>query len=311
VAQSLGVRVRSITLFLFGGVAQLESEPRKPSHEVGIALAGPAVSFALGLGFGALAQTAPDATLAREAIGWLGRMNLALAVFNLAPGFPLDGGRVLRGVIWAVTRDFARATRIASATGSALAGLMMGAGVLVAIVGRDVVGGLWLVFLGWFLLGAARASAGAPDLERILGGVRIGNLLEPVQHACVSGRETVAAVLASHVLGRGVRTLYAVDPAGKLLGVASLRELAAVPAEARATTSVDAVMVPAERAHSVAASDSALEGLRRLAAARVNQLPALASGRLIGVLTRERVLALLEAELRLRRETESAQRRAA
>jgi Zn-dependent protease len=311
VAQSLGVRVRSITLFLFGGVAQLESEPRKPSHEVAIALAGPAVSVALGLGFGALARVATEATLAREAITWLGRMNLALGLFNLAPGFPLDGGRVLRGVVWAVTRDFARATRVAATAGSLLAGMMMLAGVLVVVAGRDLVGGLWLVFLGWFLLAASRAPGSAVELERVLGKVRIAGLLEPVEHAAVSGRESVADVLASHVLGRGVRTLYAVDGAGKLLGVASLRELAAVPPEARAATSVADVMVPAERAHAVSVSDSALDGLRRLAEARVNQLPALDGGRLVGVLTREHLLVLLEAELRMRKAAGAGRREAA
>jgi len=311
VAQSLGVRVRSITLFLFGGVAQLESEARRPSHEVAIALAGPAVSLALGLGFGALAGMTSEATLAREAVTWLGRMNLALGLFNLAPGFPLDGGRVLRGVVWAVTGDFARSTRIAAAGGALLAALMMVAGVLVVVAGRDLVGGLWLVFLGWFLLAASRAPGGELELERLLGKVSIAGLLEPVQQATVSGRESVASVLASHVLGHGVRTLYAVDPSGRLLGVASLRELAAVPPEARATTAVADVMVPAARAHSVAVTDSALEGLRRLAEGRVNQLPALDSGRLVGVLTRERLLVLLEAELRLRKAGASAQRKAA
>jgi Zn-dependent protease len=310
VAQSLGVRVRSITLFLFGGVALLESEPKRPSHEVVIALAGPAVSVALGLGFGALARVIPEATLAREAVASLGRVNLAIGLFNLLPGFPLDGGRVLRGMVWAFTRDFARATRVAAASGSLLATLMMAAGVLLVIVGRDLVGGLWLVFLGWFLLAASRAPGGAVELERALGTLRVADLLEPVQHALVSGRESVAAVLASHVLGRGVRTLYAVDGAGRLLGVASLRELAAVAPEARAATTIADVMLPAARTHSVAVSDSALDGLRRLATERVNQLPALDSGRLVGVLTRERLLAVLEAELRLRK-ADGAQRKAA
>jgi Zn-dependent protease len=298
VAQALGIRVRSITLFLFGGVAQLESEPRKPAHEVVIALAGPAVSFALAAAFTALASLANEASLASGGLAWLGRVNLALAIFNLAPGFPLDGGRVLRGVVWAATGSFALATRIAAGSGAVIAALLMFAGVASFFATRDLVGGLWLVFLGWFLLSASRSAVGAMHVERILGAVRVRDVLEPVRHALVSDDAIVAEVVAAQILRAGLRTLWVVDPRDdRLLGVATLRELASVPAEQRATTRVAAVMTPAARVTSVSPEDTALVGMQRLGAASVNQLPVLENGRLIGALTRERLLGLLQAGL--------------
>jgi len=300
VAQALGVRVRSITLFLFGGVAQLESEPRKPAHEIGVALAGPAVSFALGGFFYALAGTAGEATLANGGLAWLGRVNLALAVFNLAPGFPLDGGRVLRGVLWAATGSFARATRIAGASGAGIAALLMLAGVVSLFATHDLVGGLWLVFLGWFLLSASRSAVGAMEVERILGAVRVAELLEPVRHAIVSADANVEALTSAHVLRSGLRTLWVVEPASeRLLGIATLRELASVAPELRAQTRVGQVMVPVARATWVAPGETALVGMQRLVAAGVNQLPVLEDGRLVGALTRERLLGLLQAGLML------------
>ncbi len=298
VAQALGIRVRSITLFLFGGVALLENEPRKPMHEVAIALAGPAVSFALGAAFTALAGASSAESLVSAGFAWLGRVNLVLAVFNLAPGFPLDGGRVLRGVVWALTGSFPLATRVAGAAGSAIAGLLMFAGVVSFFATRDLVGGLWLVFLGWFLLSASRSAVGAMQVERVLGGVRVRDALEPVRHACVSAGTAVAEVVSAQILRSGLRTLWVVDPDDdRLLGVATLRELARVPAEKRAATRVESVMTPVARVISVSPEDTALVGMQRLGEAGVNQLPVLENGRLVGSLTRERLFGLLQAGL--------------
>ncbi|MGH9884703.1 MAG: M50 family metallopeptidase [bacterium] len=298
VAQAFGIRVRSITLFLFGGVAQIEREPRKPIHEIAIALAGPAVSFALGGAFTALAGLRDDASLASAALGWLGRVNLALGLFNLAPGFPLDGGRVLRGVVWAMTGSFQRATRVAAASGAGIASLLMLAGVVSAFAARDLIGGLWLVFLGWFLLSASRNAVGAMELERILGAVRVADVLEPVRHATVSPETSVEEVVSGHVLRSGLRTLWIADPKTlRLLGITTLRELARVPAERRAVTSVASAMVPVASAAWVSPADTALVGMQRLAEAGVNQLPVLEDGRLVGALTRERLLGLLQAGL--------------
>ena len=176
-ARRYGIAVPRITLFLFGGVAELAEEPRTPVSELLIALVGPLASFAIGgaalfsAGLLATSQlpgaslTTLDSTSVLEQLGplttllfWLGPVNLTLGLFNLIPGFPLDGGRALRAMLWAITQNANKATRWAARSGQLVAVLMMGGGVVIALAG-DVVQGLWLVMLGWFLHRAAVSSA--------------------------------------------------------------------------------------------------------------------------------------------------------
>lgn len=303
-AVRLGLRVRSITLFLFGGVAELDSEPRRPRDELLIAVAGPAVSAVLGVGFLLVAVALPPAprpvAVARAACEWLGSINLLLVAFNALPGFPLDGGRVLRGVLWGWTGSFERATRAAVASGSVLAYTLMGAGALLAIAGGQLIGGLWLVLIGWFLLTAARATAGAASLESVLSRVRVGVAMDPAPAQCLAGTETVDDVARDLVLRYGERTLYVADASGGLRGLVTLRELSGVAPERRATTPIRAVMVPASELATLAPHDTGWDALRRMTARGVNQLPVIEDGRLVGVVTRERLLALLRAGLALR-----------
>lgn len=303
VGQRLGVRVRSITLFVFGGVAQLESEPRRPRDEILIALAGPLVSVAVGGIFVAFAAGLRSAggtwEPAAEGLAWLGRINLVLAVFNLVPGFPLDGGRVLRGIVWGVTGSFERATEVAAASGSLFAYSLTGFGILTALVAGQLLGGLWLAFIGWFLLSAARATVGQVVLERILGGVQVRDAMEPAGRACVSGAETVGRLVAEVVLRRGVRTFYVVDPEGGLRGLVTLRELATVPSDAREGKRLEEIMIPVGRLEVLAPGDTGWTAFRRMAERNVNQLPVLEGGRLVGTLTRERLVALVQSQLAL------------
>jgi Zn-dependent protease len=302
-AQRLGVRVRSITLFVFGGMARLDSEPRRPRDEVLIAVAGPLVSAGLGLGFSAAAAPLNDAAGwgggAGAVLGWLGRINLILAAFNVVPGFPLDGGRVLRGVVWGLTGNFAQATRIAAASGSIFAYFLMATGAVAALFGGQIVGGLWFVFIGWFLLTAARATVGHMLIESMLARVLAGDAMEPVRDACVSGSESVADLVAELVLRTGLRTFYVVDREERLLGLVTLRELAGIPPEARTDTRVDAVMLPAASLAVLAPFESGWTAFRRMADHNVNQLPVVAEGRLVGALTRERLMALVQAGVAL------------
>jgi Zn-dependent protease len=280
VAQRLGVGVRSITLFVFGGLAQLESEPRRPRDEVLIALAGPLVSATLGGIFTALAVGlhggATPGEMAAEGFAWLGRINLTVAVFNVVPGFPLDGGRVLRGVLWARTGSFERATAAAAAAGSVFAYSLILLGVFAILFAGQLLGGLWLVFIGWFLLSAARASVGQVVLERILGRVRVADAMD-----C------------------GIRTLYVVDPEARLRGLVTLRELAQVGAAERPQRSIEEIMRPLASLETLAPDDSGWLALRRMMERNVNQLPVVEEGVLLGSITRERLLALVQAELAL------------
>jgi Zn-dependent protease/CBS domain-containing protein len=302
-ALRFGLRVRSITLFVFGGVAALDSEPKRPRDEVLIALAGPAVSVALGLGFLALGDVlggdALDPTPLAGGLIWLGRINLTLAVFNAIPGFPLDGGRVLRGVIWSRTGSFENATRIAGASGAAFAWTLILFGAAAAVFAGQIIGGLWMVLIGWFVLSASRAEVGHVVLERILGGQRIGDLMVPVDRACVAGSATLAEVASEIVLRRALRTAYVTDASGGLLGLLTLEDLAACPAEDRDRRRADEVMVPRERLIVVGPDEDAWSALRLMMEHNVNQLPVVDRGRLAGAVTREQLLARVRHMLQL------------
>ena len=306
VAQRLGVRVRSITLFLFGGLASLESEPRRPGHEVLIAVAGPLVSASLGGAFlaaaAALGKAPGFGDVIRESLAWLGRINLVLAAFNVLPGFPLDGGRVLRGILWARTGSFERATAAAAASGSLVAYSLIGMGAFAVFFAGEMLGGLWLVFIGWFLLSAARATAGQVVLERILEGVRIGDLMVPVEETRVSRSATVEYLLSDAVLRRGLRTFYVVEGADQLCGLVTLRELSRVPAEERAQRRIEEIMVSLDRLAVIGPEENGWVALRRMAERNVNQLPITKEGHLLGALTRDRLLAVVQARLAVRQE---------
>jgi Zn-dependent protease len=193
VAQALGLRVRDITLFIFGGVSNIGGEVRRARDEFLVAAVGPLTSFALAALFWSIghslnspspldlligsARTLRNVTPAMAIVNYLAAINLLLGAFNLLPAFPMDGGRVFRSILWGITRRYARATVIAATTGQVLGVLMIGFGVLRVVVG-DVLGGMWTVLIGWFVLqsaGAARhdlatppevtGPAGAPDLS--------------------------------------------------------------------------------------------------------------------------------------------------
>jgi Zn-dependent protease/CBS domain-containing protein len=300
-AQRLGVGVASITLFVFGGVAQLRSEPKRPSHEVLIALAGPLVSIVLGVGFHAMANVIGEGAGGQLGgiLSWLGRINLILAAFNLVPGFPLDGGRVLRGLVWGVTGSFERATAVAAASGSIFAYSLIALGIAAALLGGEVVGGLWLAFIGWFLLTAARATVGQAFVEGILSRLRIEDILEPIDGLCIDAREGVAHLIREFVLRHGYRTFYVVDAMGTLLGIVTLGELAAVPPDERARTPVESIMTPIDRLHVLRQDDSGWDAMRTMVEAGVNQLPVVRSGKIIGAVTRERLLGVVQARAAL------------
>jgi len=299
------IRVRSITLFIFGGLAQLESEPQRPAHEVLIALAGPLVSALLGLGFLALSSALPPMqgvpALVSASLSWLGSINLVLAAFNLVPAFPLDGGRVLRGVIWAWSGSFERATRIAAASGSLFAYALIALGVLSAAFEGQIVGGLWLVLIGWFLLTASRSAVGALELESRLGSIPVAQVMRSISAGRLGGRESVEEAAREGVFRHGLRTLYIEGAEGRLRGLVTLRELAGVAAERRAATPIESVMVPLSQLAVVAPGESCWVALRRMAERGVNQLPVLQDGALVGEVTRERLVQLVQSSLLLER----------
>jgi len=179
-AQRRGVTVAGITLFVFGGVTESRFDVRRPVDELSLTIVGPLSSFLIAALFGmvSLAASGADLDAVADVVGLVGWINLALGAFNLLPGAPLDGGRVLRSVVWWVTRDRRRATRVAAHAGQILGAVMVAIGVLQFVALPDLpVGGLWLALIGWFLLQAARAELQQAELEKLLDGRTVGDML--------------------------------------------------------------------------------------------------------------------------------------
>jgi Zn-dependent protease/CBS domain-containing protein len=290
VARARGMSVAGITLFIFGGVSNIRGEAEKPGDEFWMALVGPLTSLAL----------AAVAWLAWLAIGggntpfaavlrYLANVNLLMALFNLIPGFPLDGGRVLRSVLWTITGDPRRATWVAARIGQGIAFLFILGGIFWSLQGA-LFSGIWLVFVGWFLLKAAETSHRQLDAPR-LPRVTVGALLR-TPPLTVPGSVSVGDLVGHHLPGQGVRAALVVDE-GRIAGLVSLRDVTRVPADRWRATPVRAVMTPVRSLVSVGPEASIQDALALFAERDVNQLPVLQDGTVVGLLSRADVIAYL------------------
>jgi len=304
-----GIQVRRITLFMLGGIAHMEHEPPTWRSEVAMAAIGPVTSLALGFAFlwlagvvagpleldaerpgDALAALSPLATL----LLWLGPVNILLGVFNLVPGFPLDGGRVLRALLWGATGSLRKATRWASSAGQVFAWLLIGTGVLMLlgysfpVLGGGLFGGLWLMLIGWFLSNAALVSYRQLLVKQTLEEVPVGRIMQ-TRLARVDPELSVARLVEEHMMASGQRVLP-VERAGRFLGLVSLTDLQKSERRAWERMTAAEIMTPLERLACVAPDADAGEALDELARRGVNQLPVLEHGRLVGLLRREDVL---------------------
>jgi Zn-dependent protease len=244
VARRNGIGVRSITLWLFGGVAQLEGEARTPGADFRIAVVGPAMSVALAGAFGAVQfvlERAGAHGLVVDVPTWLWEVNLLLAAFNLIPAAPLDGGRILRAGIWRAGHDRTRAAVLAARAGLGFGVILIGLGLVEFARGATM--GLWPAFLGWFLLTAARAEEAGARARGAIEGVSVGTVM--IAHPpVVDGATTVAEVMARHIPWWHGGAAAVVGPTGWLSGVVTVGQVAGVAPEARATTRVGDVAVP-------------------------------------------------------------------
>ncbi len=255
-ARRFGIRVPRITLFLFGGVAEIEAEAETPGAEFTIAIAGPLMSMVLGLAFMFIANAsldqqtlaqileAPEATMAQlsptiTACFWLGSVNMMLAVFNLIPGFPLDGGRVFRALIWRATGDQLLATRMAATAGKWFGWALMGLGFWNLLVLKSL-GGLWLVLIGWFLSHLASASYAQLLTQRSLRTLRVGDIMR-TRFDHVPPGVSVEEFIEDYLL-RSSQQLWPVVEEGRVLGTISFGEASAVPSGERSHRRVAEVM---------------------------------------------------------------------
>jgi Zn-dependent protease len=300
VALRNGIGVKEITLHLFGGVAYLEHEPRSAGAEFRIAIAGPLSSLFLAGVCGALFLLDRGVSALAAPTLWLARINLMLALFNLIPGFPLDGGRVLRAIVWRLGNDAARATRVATFTGQIVAFGFMAVGIYTLLNGA-VFNGLWLVFIGWFLQNAAAAHRAQLTLEERLRGVTVGQVMTH-GYPRVPGYTPLDQLVDEQVLAGGRRFFIVAESEDRPRGFVSITDLRAIPREAWRRTTVAETMVPWSRVTRFDPDTDLLTALRTLEAAQVTQAPVVADAdsddRPIGTLSREDVVRYL----RLRQE---------
>jgi Zn-dependent protease/predicted transcriptional regulator len=301
VARAYKIHVDSITLFVFGGVARIGREPSKAIQEFNIAVAGPIASLFLSAVFYGVTLIFPYSTMVGALAAWLSETNLALAVFNLLPGFPLDGGRIFRAIVWGITKDFSRATKVAGTSGKLVAYGMIVFGAWLALSQRQWQSGLWLAFIGWFLLNAAQESVAQLAIRETLSGLRAADVMS--HEVPTVPREISLEDYSQEVLRTG-RRCHLVVTDDRLVGMMNVHTLNSVPREEWAHTSVQAVMIPREKILWASPDESLLGLLERLLAADVNQMPVVSGApsdgaQIIGMITRDSILRVVRTRAEL------------
>ena len=293
VARARGLPVSSITLFILGGVSNLAAEPEKPGLEFIMAIAGPASSLVLaGIFWGIWYLMGSQMAFAKAIFGYMALANALLAGFNLLPGFPLDGGRVLRSILWKTTGDLLKATNIATMVGRFFAWLFIALGVFL-VFGFNVFGlggflnGLWLVFVGWFLNSAADSSRQEATLREHLTGVLVGRVMEK-DVSSVRPDTNIADLVQTAFIQKNKRTIPVTD-GDNLVGVVTISDIKGLPQEKWPVTPVSQIM-HREPIHTVKPEDDLNAAMKLMAQYDLNQIPVLSQGKLVGVLTRADVI---------------------
>ncbi|KPK82578.1 MAG: hypothetical protein AMS25_01585 [Gemmatimonas sp. SM23_52] len=294
-ARARGIQVEGITLFIFGGMARISSEATSPKDEFLITVVGPLSSAVIGLVLFGFARAAQALGLPQSVSGvasWLAFLNFVLAAFNLIPGFPLDGGRLFRSLVWQLTQDLRKATRWASLSGRSFGLLLVALGV-VYLFGGFLVNGMWFIFIGWFLHQAAESSYRQLILRRILQGVR-------AREAMTRNPETVSPDLAlrdlvdEYFLKRRYASFPVEDRTGRLLGLITLTQVKDVERDKWPTTRVSDAMTQICEAVTVRPEDSLADVLSKLESAGVGRALVVTDGRLEGMISRTDVAQWLD-----------------
>jgi len=291
VARAQGQPVRQITLFIFGGAAEISGEPDTARKELLLALVGPGVSLLLGLvflGVGWLAATVP--WLSTMAL-YLGSVNLALGVFNLVPGFPLDGGRVLRAIIWARTGSNTVATQWAVRVGRTIAFCLMGLGLLLALQGRFG-DGLWFLLIGSFLDSSAASAYAQMSLNRMLAGHKVSEVM--TSDCPFVPPQLTLDLFVEHYLMHQSRRCYLVGSADRPLGLLTVHQVQQVPRDRWPVTRTGEVCRPLAELRTVTPDTPLTTALEQMTVEGVNQLPVITGDELVGMITREGLLTFIQ-----------------
>ncbi len=300
VARTYGMEMRGITLFIFGGVAEMPGEPPTPQAEFLVAAAGPAASFAIALAFGAgyLAASVAGSPVPVAAVcGLLGLLNATLALFNLAPAFPLDGGRMLRAVLWGWSGSLRRATRIAAGIGSGFGLLLVGLGVLSTVRG-SLVSGLWLFLLGLFVRNAAQASYQQLLLRRALEGEPVSRFMQ-TDPVTVPRAISVLDLVQGYVYKHHFKMFPVMDDGGRLLGCVTTRQVRQLPRDEWDRQTVGSLAERCTPENTVAADTDAMQALAMMSRTGASRLMVVDGDRLLGILALKDLLRFFSLKMEL------------
>ena len=299
VAMRRGVRVEGITLWLFGGVSRFASETSSPGSQALIIFVGPLTSLVLGAVFYLLSIAVgggAQSGLLPVTLAWLGYLNLVLGVFNLVPAFPLDGGRLLQSLIWLRTGDRVRATSVAARVGMVFAYLLIAYGLATFIFAGNLIGGVWAVFLGWFLLSAARSEEAAGLLRQALSGTTVADVMtpNPVQ---APDDTTVENALHGYVLASRHSTFPTHDAGGRLSGLLTMAALKNVAPDARETTLIKQIICPLDSVSTARPADPITNLLGISEGCSEGRTLVVENGRLVGIISPSDISRLVQRSL--------------
>ena len=314
-ARAMGVPVRNITLFLFGGISNIQKEPKSPSAELAITIVGPLTSLilggiflALGVGTAAINNVAlMDTISALSQIGpvgtifvWLGSVNILIALFNLIPGFPLDGGRIVRSALWAATDDLKKSTRWASWMGQAVAwililfGISMMFGIYIPILGTGFLNGMWIVFIGWFLQNAAVQSYHKIVVQDILEDVPVKQMMY-TDVPIVKAGQSVQTLIDNYIMQTDNRA-FIVFEGDRMVGLVTIDDIRKVDAKARELTVIKSIMTPSKNMIVIAPEEEASDAFQRLQSEDIRQLPVVYGNKIVGLLRRKDIVRWLQLQ---------------
>ncbi|MGB9834300.1 MAG: M50 family metallopeptidase [bacterium] len=286
VAKKKGTDVKSITLFIFGGVAQIADEPKEASSELLIAISGPTASLILAGFFFLLAYLSPE-EISSAIFSYLFLINIILAAFNLIPAFPLDGGRILRAIVWKWKKDYRVATRTAATTGVIFSYVLIFLGFFSLLEG-NLVSGLWWIIIGWFLQNSAESSYQQLVIKQALAGLTVRSIME-TEVKSVPPNITLEELAREHFLGFQ-QTAFFVTWGEEILGIVTISDLKKVPRDQWHLETVRQIMTPLAQLETVSPNDNAYDALLKMTSKNVGRLPVMEDGQLIGIITRQDLL---------------------
>jgi len=291
VAKRRGIPVSSITLFILGGVSNLEEEPKKPAIEFTMAIVGPLTSLVLALIFWGLYHLSGNTnTPLMATINYMAVINLFLGIFNLLPGFPLDGGRVLRSIIWGSTNDLIKSTNIAARVGQFFGWAFIGFGLYLLLSG-NFVNGLWIAFIGWFLNSSADASRKEITLRERLSHIKVRELMNPNIETITT--ETTVEEMVTNIFRKQHGRAVPVCQDGQLMGIATITDVKKIPQDRWAMTPVKQIMTTGPL-YTVSPEDNLNTAMMLIAQHDINQVLIKETGKCAGLLSRADIIRLIQ-----------------